>query len=685
MRQWKLMALFLLASSFCSAQAPKETQSPAIAARPHSFDLEAIDKTADPCGDFYQYACGNWMKKNPIPPEYPSWGSFSVLRDRNQEILHEILEKAAAPDPKRSTAEQKIGDFYSSCMDEKAVDGAGVAPIDPEMQRIAAMKSKHDVAAELARIHLSDANTFASALFSFSSTIDFKDARQQIAELDQAGISLPDRDYYLKEDQKSKDIREKYVTHVQRIFELLGDKPETAAAEAKTVMELETTMAKASLDRTARRDPDKVWHPMSKAEMMALAPSFDWNAYFAFIDPPPFDRVNVANPEFVKAVGALLQSESLDGWKVYLRWKLANQMARYLSADFVNEDFNFNSKVLRGTEKNLTRWKRCVEYTDRNLGEALGQPYVDRTFGAEGKARTVKMVEAIERAMDKDLQGLDWMTEATKKRAFEKLQGITNKIGYPDHWRDYSKFDVKRGDFAGNLVRGAAFEQRRQLNKIGKPVDKKEWGMSPPTVNAYYSSQHNDINFPAGILQPPFYDNNIDDAVNFGAMGLVVGHELTHGFDDQGRKFDGDGNLNDWWTPEDAKAFEQRASCIVDEYNSFVSIDDLHLKGKLTLGENTADNGGARLAFMALMDLLGGKEPPKIDGYTPAQRFFIGYGQVWCQNVRPEYARMLVTVDPHSPGRFRVNGVVQNMPEFQKAYGCKASQPMVRANACRVW
>ncbi len=684
MRRSTFPALVLLFGAFCLAQTSEQAHPPAKT-RAHSFDLDAIDRTADPCVDFYQYACGNWTKKNPIPPEYPSWGTFNQLRDRNQEILREILEKADVPDPKRSAVEQKIGDFYSSCMDEKAVDAAGATPVEPELQRIAAIKTAKDVAAELARIHLSDANSFASALFSFSSTIDFKDARQQIAEIDQAGISLPDRDYYVKEDEKSKDIREKYVAHVEKIFELLGDKPETAASEAKTVMELETAMAKASMDRTSRRDPDKVWHPMSKAEMMALAPNFAWDAYFAALDPPPFDRMNVANPEFLKAMSALLQSESLDRWKVYLRWKLTNQMAKYLSAPFVEEDFAFNGKVLSGTEKILPRWKRCVSYTDRSLGEALGQPYVERTFGAEGKARTLKMVEAIERAMQKDLQGLDWMTETTKKRALEKLQDITNKIGYPDHWRDYSKYEVKRRDFAGNLDRGAVFEQQRRLNKIGKPVDKKEWGMSPPTVNAYYNPLHNDINFPAGILQPPFYDNNIDDAVNYGAMGIVVGHELTHGFDDQGRKFDGDGNLKDWWTPEDAKAFEQRAGCIVDQYAGFVSVDDLHLNGKLTLGENTADNGGARLAFMALMDILGVKEPSKIDDYSAEQRFFIGYGQLWCENVRPEFARMLVTLDPHSPGRFRVNGVAQNMPEFRKAFGCKVGQPMVRASACRVW
>jgi len=685
MRHYTFMALFLLVGALGFAQTSKEAQAPAKAPQAHSFDLDAIDRTADPCVDFYQYACGNWMKMNPIPPEYPSWENFIVLDERNKEILHEILEKAAAPDPKRGAVEQKIGDFYSSCMDEKAVNAAGAAPIEAALKRIAAIKTNKEVAAELARIHLSDANQFASALFSFSSTIDYKDARQQIAEIDQAGISLPDRDYYVKEDEKSQEIRQKYVAHVQKIFELLGDKPETAAAEAKTVMELETAMAKASLDRTARRDPVNTWHPMSRAEMMALASDFDWNAYFAALDPPSFDRMNVANPGFVKAVGALLQSESLDRWKIYLRWKLTNQMAKYLSADFVDEDFAFNGTVLSGTEKILPRWKRCVEYTDLSLGEALGQPYVERTFGAEGKARTLKMVEAIERAMDKDLKGLDWMTETTKKRAFEKLQAITNKIGYPDHWRDYSKYEVKRGDFAGNLERGAMFEQRRLLSKIGKPVDKKEWGMSPPTVNAYYSSQHNDINFPAGILQPPFYDNHIDDAVNLGAMGMVVAHELTHGFDDRGRKFDGDGNLNDWWTPGDAKAFEQRAGCLVDEYASFVPVDDLHLNGKLTLGENTADNGGARLAFMALMDILGAKQPSQIDGYTAEQRFFIGYGQIWCQNVRPECSRMLVTLDSHSPNRFRVNGVVQNMTEFQKAFGCKAGQPMVRANACRVW
>ncbi|HVP43736.1 MAG TPA: M13 family metallopeptidase [Terriglobales bacterium] len=681
MRSCKVLAVLLFLATFAFTQAPRESAPPPAATKAHSFDLDAIDKAADPCVDFYQYACGNWMKLHPIPPEYPSWGNFSVLHDRNQEILRQILEEAAKPDPKRSAVSQKIGDYYSSCMDERSADAAGARPIEAELKRIAAMKDKKDIATELVHLHLIDNN----ALFGFGSTIDYKDARQQIAAVDQAGLSLPDRDYYLKEDPKSKDIRDKYVAHVQKMLEMVGDKPDAAAAGAKSVLALETALAKASLDRTARRDPNNRWHPMSREQMTALAPGFDWQTYLTGLDAPRFERMNVGNPDFLKAVGGLLQSEAMESWRTYLRWKLVNQMAKYLSTPFVDEDFDFNGKTLRGTEKILPRWKRCVDYTDRDLGEALGQPYVDRTFGAEGKARTLKMVEAIERVMSKDLEGLDWMTEATKKRAFEKLHDITNKIGYPDQWRDYSKYDVKRGDFVGNIERGRIFESRRDLNKIGQPVDKKEWGMSPPTVNAYYSSQHNDINFPAGILQPPFYDNNIDDAVNMGAMGLVVGHELTHGFDDQGRKFDGNGNLNDWWTPEDAKAFEQRASCIVDEYGSFSPIEGEHLNGKLTLGENTADNGGALLAYMALMDLLGVKEPPKIDGYTAPQRFFIGYGQVWCQNVRPEYARMLVKVDPHSPGRFRVNGVVQNMPQFQKAFGCKAGQPMVRQNACRVW
>ena len=681
MRLCRVFAVLLFFSSLAFAQASKESAPPANTAKAHSFDLDAIDKSADPCVDFYQYACGNWMRLNPIPPEYPSWGSFSVLHDRNQEILRQILEEAAKPDPKRDAATRKIGDHYASCMDEKSADAAGVKPVEAELKRIAAMKDKKDIAAELVHLHLIDNN----ALFGFGSTIDYKDARQQIAAVDQAGLSLPDRDYYLKEDQKSQDIRDKYVAHIRKMLEMIGDSPDAAAAEAKNVLALETALAKASLDRTARRDPNNRWHPMTREQMTALAPGFDWQTYFAAIDAPRFDRMNVGNPDFMKAVGSLLQSEGMETWRTYLRWKLLNQMAKYLSSGFVDEDFDFNGKVLRCTEKILPRWKRCVDYVDRDLGEALGRPYVDRTFGAEGKARTLKMVEAIERAMSQDLEGLDWMTEATKKRAFEKLHDITNKIGYPDQWRDYSKYDVKRGDFVGNVERGRVFESRRQLGKIGQPVDKKEWGMSPPTVNAYYSSQHNDINFPAGILQPPFYDNRIDDAVNMGAMGLVVGHELTHGFDDQGRKFDGNGNLNDWWTPEDAKAFEQRASCVVDEYGSFSPVEGEHLNGKLTLGENTADNGGARLAFLALMDMLGAKEPAPIDGYTAAQRFFIGYGQVWCQNVRPQYARMLVKTDSHSPGRFRVDGVVQNMPEFQKAFGCKSGQPMVQQNACRVW
>jgi predicted metalloendopeptidase len=474
---------------------------------------------------------------------------------------------------------------------------------------------------------------------------------------------------------------------VQKTFELLGDKPETAAAEAKTVMDIETGLAKAAMDRTQRRNPANIDHPMNPQELETLAPGFEFKTFFTSASAPAFNKLNVGNPDFFKQVNGLLDSVPLDSWKTYLRWHVVRSTAAWLSDPFVQENFDFFQRYLSGQKEQQVRWKRCVRLTDMELGEALGQPYVDETFGVEGKQRTLKMVEAIEKAMSEDLKTLDWMTDETKKAAAVKLAGITNKIGFPDEWRDYSKVQIVRGDLMGNLIKTSNFERMRQINKIGKPVDKKEWSMSPPTVNAYYSPPQNNINFPAGILQPPFYDNKLDDAVNFGGIGAVIGHELTHGFDDQGAKFDAKGDFRDWWTPTDKAEFEKRTSCIADEYSGFVAVADVHLNGRLTLGENTADNGGVRLSYMALHDKMKaeGKSPEKIEGFTPEQRFFIAYGQIWCQNQTPEVERLRAITDPHSPGRYRVNGVVSNSAEFQQAFGCKAGQPMVRENACHVW
>jgi putative endopeptidase len=676
-----MLIVLLLLSLAASAQNKAEPIKQAEAQSLKSFDTEALDRTADPCVDFYQFACGNWVKKNPIPPDRSRWGRFQELEEHNQTILNGILQKAAVPDPKRDATDQKIGDYYASCMDEATIDKKGLAPLKPELDRIAAVKSM----AELPEIiGFLNARGIGAAL-SWNSGQDFKDATQVIAQADQGGLGLPERDYYLKTDATSVQLREDYVKHVQRMLELSGEPPAKAATDAKTVMAIETSLAKVSMPLVDRRDPEKIYHKMERAQLQQLAPAFNWNQYFDSAKVPAFQYVNVAVPDFFKGLNGLIKSVPLDDWKTYLRWHVIHGTAVYLPKAFVDENFAFFGKELTGAKEIRTRWKRCVQYTDDDLGFALGQRYVELTFGAEGKQRTLAMVHALERALGEDIQGLDWMTPQTKKAAAVKLEHIVNKIGYPDKWRDYSTLEIVRGDAMGNSLRANTFEFNRRMSEIGKPVDRSEWEMTPPTVNAYYNPLMNDINFPAGILQPPFYSNRIDDAVNYGGIGAVIGHELTHGFDDQGSQFDANGDLRNWWTEGDKKAFDGREECFVKEYGSFTAIDDVHLNGKLTLGENTADNGGLRIALMALLDTIGGKKVPPVDGYTPEQRLFISWGQVWCQNQTPESLRLQAATDPHSPGKDRVNGVVQNMPEFRRAWGCEEGQPMAPANSCRVW
>jgi putative endopeptidase len=681
--RFKALAVFLLLA-FAAALAQKTSSSdmPKEPKSTEGFSIANIDKSVDPCVDFYQYACGNWMKNTTIPADQPQWASFVEVEERNLLTLKDILEKASANDPSRPPVTQKIGDYYDSCMDEKTVDEKGLDPLKPELDRVAAVKDKGELMEAIGRAFMIGPNP----LFNFYSNSDLHNAGMVIANIDQGGLSLPDRDYYIKDDDaKRVKIRNEFVDHVAATFKLAGQSPEQASASAQTVLRLETALAKASMDRTLRRDPKNRDHKMSRADVIAMAPSFHLDRYWTVVGAPSFTELNVVNPDFFKQVNGVVESEPLDAWKTYLTWHLLSSASPWLSKPFVDENFKMR-QYLTGQDEIQARWKRCVESTDQALGEALGQRYVDETFGAEGKQRMLKMVDALEKSLDSDIKSLSWMTEDTKKQAKVKLEAIRNKIGYPDVWRDYSKLTIERGDLLGNFFRANEFESKREIAKIGKPLDRKEWGMTPPTVNAYYSGQRNEIVFPAGILQPPFFDKTKDDAVNFGGIGTVIGHELTHGFDDQGRKFDPQGDLRDWWTAQDGAEFEKRAECVANEYGNFVAVDDKKLNGKLTLGENTADNGGARIALAALMNTLSpDQQSQKVEGYTPEQRFFLSFGRIWCENRRPEYSRTLVIVDPHSPGKFRTNGVVQNMPEFQKAWGCKAGQPMVAENACHVW
>ena len=651
-------------------------------AKSWGFDTANLDRTCKPCDDFYRFAMGGWMKANPIPPEYSIWGSFSQLADRNQKDLREILEAAAESKAAAGTNEQKIGDFYSSCMDRTAIDAAGAKPIEPELTLIAAVGTLADLEAETARLHKQG----VGVLFRFNSTQDAKDSSQVIGAASQGGLGLPEREYYLKQDEKSQKLREDYVKHVANMFALLGDSADVRAAEAATVVKIETALATASMKNTDLRDPDKTYHKMTLAELKVLTPGFSWESYFKAVGHPELKEINVGQPDFFKALNAQLTATSVADWKSYLRWHLVNSAAPGLAEKFVNEDFDFRGKTLTGAKEIQPRWKRCVQSTDRNLGEALGQAYVQKYFPPAAKARALEMVHNLLAALRDDLETLPWMGPETRAQATAKLQAFAVKIGYTDKWRDYTALKIDRRSYAENVERASEFDFARRLNKIGKPVDRTEWGMTPPTVNAYNNSSMNEIVFPAGIMQPPFYDPNADDAVNYGGMGAVIGHEITHGFDDHGSKFDGKGNLKDWWTPEDLKNFESRAQCVSDQFDGYVVDGDLHENGKLVLGESIADLGGLAIAYAAYEKSLEGKpRPPDRDGFTPEQRFFLGWAQVWGANERLEYARLMANTNPHPLGRFRANGPLSNMAEFAKAFGCKQGEAMVREQACKIW
>ena len=648
-----------------------------------SLDTEFMDRSMDPCVDFYQYSCGGWMQKNPIPPDQPGWAVYSKLAQDNERFLWGILDDLSRNTSDRTANQQKIGDYFGACMDEAAVERLGTDPLKPHLDQINALTSKKQLPALLAQIHL---RTEGSGMFfGFDSNQDYGNSTQVIGFASAGGLGLPDRDYYTKSDPKSVELRQKYLLHVQRMLELLGDQPAAAKREAAGIMALETALAKVSLTRVERREPHNLYHKVDLTQLQALSPDFDWSVYLKEIGLSQQAAFNVTEPAFYKELDNQLQTVSLDDIKSYLRWHTVHSAAPLLSSGFVNEDFDFFGKTLRGVPQLRPRWKRCVGLVDRQLGEALGQEFVSRTFSPEMKQKTLTMTNQIEQAMAADIGQLTWMGPETKKNALTKLHAVVNKIGYPDKWRDYGSVVISRDDFAGNVERATMFESKRRLNKIGKPVDRGEWSMTPTTVNAYYSSRMNDINFPAGVLQPPLYDPKMDDAPNYGNTGGTIGHELTHGFDDQGRKFDAQGNLKDWWTPQDNQNFEARAQCVVDQYARYVVVDEIKINSKLTEGEDIADLGGLILAWMAWKDQTKNMHLENRDDLTPEQRFFVGNAQWACENDRPENLRMHAITDPHSPGKYRVNGLVVNMPEFEKAFACKAGQPMAKENRCRIW
>ena len=680
-------ALVLLALPALAAAPPvPETPLPELPYTP-GLNPAFLDKTVDPCVDFFKYSCGGWMKANPIPADQSNWSVYGKLGNEVQRHLWSLLEESAhAKDKaKRSPREVQVGDYFAACMDEPAVERRGATPLKPSLDALAAVNDAGELARWLAQAHL--AVNSGQLLFGFGSDQDAKHQENFIPFIDAGGLGLPDREDYLSTDAKSVSIRAAYELHLEKLLTLLGDSPDLAKRTVAEAMRIETTLAKSSLTRAERRDPVRTYNRMDPKGLAALAPAFDWSAYLAASQAPVTPYLNVTQPKFLTALNALLKTEPLEVWKRYLRLHLLNINAPALSKAFVSEDFQFYRKTLRGDLGAPARWKRCMSNTQRDLGEALGQIFVEKDFSPAIKARAVANVKQVQAAMEKELQALSWMSDATKKEALLKLHGMANKIGYPNTWRDYSALQIGRDDFFKNYQLATRFESLRQLRRIGRPVDRGEWLMTPQTVDAYYSPQMNDMNFPAAALLPPLFDPKMDDAPNYGNTGGTVGHEMTHGFDDEGRQFDAKGNLRDWWTPKDAAAFKQRAQCVSDQFSTYFAVDDIKVNGALTLGENVADLGGLILAYQAWKTATEGQRLVPIDGLTPAQRFFVGNAQWACNNIRPEAARLQARVDPHAPARYRVNGLVVNVPEFQTAFACKAGQPMVKApeKLCKVW
>jgi predicted metalloendopeptidase len=658
--------------------------------REPTLDLSSIESRVSPGDDFYQYANGGWLAKNPMPPEFSIWGGFVELAERNLAILHEILEKTAQADSlakaEPGSIQQKLGDFYASGMDEATVNREGISPLQRELKRINQLQDKAEFASEVADLHAKGLDP----VFNLDGDLDEKDSSKQIAILTQGGLGLPDRYYYLNTDDRSKDIRAQYVVHLEKMFELMGEAEEAAGQDAQVVMSLETEIAKVSKTRVELRDPETNYHRMSLSELEKSAPQFDWDTYFHTLGlgTQELAVIDVKQPDFLSAVSKLTQEVPLDRWKTYLRWHLIHAAAPELSQPFVDENFRFYRQVLTGAKQDRPRWKRVLDQVDANLGEALGELYVEKTFPPAAKQRALAMVNDLKIALRRKIEALDWMGDETKKEALAKLSAMGVKIGYPDKWRDYDKLEIERQSYVLNVLAGQTFEMKRRLARLGKPVDPAEWGMSPQTVNAYYSPSRNEVVFPAGILQPPFFFQDADDAVNYGGIGAVIGHEMTHGFDDRGRHFDAQGNLRDWWTAEDAKRFLERGRKIVSQFDSYVAIDSVHVNGRLTEGENIADLGGVKIALSALESALSRQtleeREKRIDGLTHEQRFFLSYAQIWRSNVRPEYLRLVLNVDPHSPAPFRVNGPLSNLPEFAKAFGISEPSPMIRPEDERV-